>query len=586
MIISSINTIQNVRSYKTLDKNNKISYTNEQKQENKDFLKIYPQPYIQTFGAAKLSKEESRINYLVKDHGVSIEAAKKFDSKTPMDLKYHLYTEMPEYMYGKIFEYIINDEEMTVDRLKRITEIDKKTKLQPIFAMALEKLEYNLTKGIQRLADELNISLEEAKVYNDFYMPIASIHSTGDENEIGLNAIKGYRREKFDLAVNFVMPIVAQERGINFKNNDALRYHWPYRIDGNDSYFNTDNETPWQALAWAIPNMPVPDWHINSSKLGEYFYHNEKKNWPLSAQFTVLYGPEGTGKTYMVNKACEHLEHFGVKIESIKFSPDNHEENCKKIRETYINAYQRFKETGKYTVIKFEDNIEDYFNRDNNQNSSPELKAINGINYEIEDRPDYLEEIGVFCIGAARSISNVGTPGMHSIPIGVMKDFNVEEMLKFSLMKYGEKESAEELDYKKVAEIMKEDLIALTPKEIELMVKRAKRHKKTPEQKITADSILNEMHEYEQSDSSTLTINVRKAFRKDRLSLKAYNSRSPYYNKEIKRNTVKEDVDKIIDEIAYGGESWYEDQLLDLIAIAGYKHSDIPLQYGSYSFFQ
>lgn len=583
MIISSINTIQDIKNYKTFNKNRKQSSLNTNQSECKSLSDLYPKQYIPAFSSTQMSRDEK----FAKEHEISLECAKKFNNEKSEEVRDYIKYWMPyDYRRNKQFEYLIDDNELTVDRLKRISKIGKKGHLKPLLAMAVEKMQHNLTKNIQRLSDELNIPFEDAKIYNDYYLSIASINPTEDENEIGLNAIKGYGREKFDLAINFVMPIVAQEREIEYKNHSPLQYHWPYRVKGqyiSDSGCNINEKKPWKPMGWAIPDMKVPNWYISSSRLKNVPYNKEERNWPLPAQNTILFGPEGSGKTYIINKVCEHLQHFGVNVESIKFSSDNSEENCKKIRETFINGYERYKETGKYTVIKFEDDLEYY---------STELQEIASICdkiNEIENADFSYSEIGVFTIGTTENLKNIDGFGLsnYSIPIGIMKDFNVGEMLKFSLMKHGEKESAKEFDCKKINETMKEDLLLLTPAEIELMVKRSKRHKKTPEQKITADSILNEMYKYEQSGQGKLTADDRKTFRKDRkISSENNKNCNTYSDKIIERSTVEEDIDKMIEHIGYG-KIEYGHQLFDLIHNSKYDYSSLRVgtEDFRYSFF-
>ena len=151
---------------------------------------------------------------------------------------------------------------------------------------------------IQLLMKKLNISRNEAEKYHDKFLGIAMIKPTEDGHEKGINAIMGYGKEKYRLAMEVLSPIISAQ------NN------------GNEELRKT------------IPNG------------------------------ILLYGPGGSGKTYMAEHLCEHLKEFGVNIKEFEFDINNHEQNCNNLRKVFIDAEENFKRTGKYTVIRFPQDID------------------------------------------------------------------------------------------------------------------------------------------------------------------------------------------------------------------------------------
>ena len=97
-----------------------------------------------------------------------------------------------------------------------------------------------------------------------------------------------------------------------------------------------------------------------------------------------------------------------------------------------------------------------------------------------------------------------------------MEDFAIADMLKYVLYKIDEKDSAEDFDFQKVVDKIKEEGIAYTPAELELFVKDAKKHNPTPENFLTAELVMQEIDSYNEKNEPTLTPDMLEKFKQDR----------------------------------------------------------------------
>lgn len=321
-------------------------------------------------------------------------------------------------------------------------------------------------KEIQDVANQFNVSTEEATKYHDKYMKIAQIDLVEENGEqIGLNAVMGYGVEKYKLAANFITPIVAKEKNIG--------------------------------------------------KGGKV------------TNGLLLYGPDSSGKIYIAQKVCEHLDYFNVNVENLELTSNDHEKNAQIITETFERGKEHFKETGKYTVINFTQGLDEFFaNRNVNIDTIPEVAAF------LQAAENCAEE-GVTWMGTAvnpksldPAVLRAGRTGMK-LAIGNMKKCAVADTLSYFLIKHGEDDSAKELDYQQVVDRVEEEMLLFTPFELELIVEKAKINKANPEQIINADDLLQVMHDYRENGSPLLGPSEIKKFRDDKIYVQSFEPEEP-----------------------------------------------------------
>ncbi len=311
--------------------------------------------------------------------------------------------------------------------------------------------------NINKIEKELNVDVVAAIKYHDDFLNNAYIEPTNDGNEIGLNAVLGYGVEKYKIAMDFVVPILTKKKELTY------------------------------------PKMP---------------------------NGMLLYGPPGGGKTYMAEKTCEHLKHFGVNIIPVEFQERGHAKNAERIKKAFEDGKEYFKRTGKPSVIYFPQDIDNYLL---DRKKTPEyIKEVRAFINSSENCADE----GVSWIGTANYSQNIDSailrPGRTDIKlaIGEMEDFAIGDMIKYVLFKLDEKDSAAEFDYQKVINKIKDDNIAFTPAEIELFVTDAKRHNPYPENFVTAELVIDEIDNYILKSGPTLTPEVMESFRKDQEYIK------------------------------------------------------------------
>lgn len=437
MKISALNGVSTVRNYGKVKNNivkNKTNSIEEQKQDRN--LLDYPKNYMPSFGII-----ESFLTALAFSMAIGVPAA--------------IYESHLDKKYAK---------EREEEKQRVVGEI---------------------SNDIQRVADKFNVSFEEAKIYQDKYLSIASIKPSGDGNEIGLNSVMGYGSEKYKLAVDFITPIVAKEKGV------------------------------------LIDDVDVPNG-------------------------LLLYGPVGSGKTYMVDKTSEHLRHFGVQVEDIVLSQDDHEGNAELIRETFEKGKERFKETGKYTVINFQNDLDNIFaSRSCSSETMPEIS-------EFLASAENCAQEGVTWIGSSNNPKRIDSAVLRAgrtdikIPIGNMKNFAVADMLRYALIKNDDLVSAEGLDYQYIVDIMKEDLLIFTPAEIDEIVKEAKQTKLEPDQVIDANELLDIMHNRNYDEVQTLNPKVRSKFRDEQLYMEEIGDASTKLLSKATTTSIETDAERKI----------------------------------------
>lgn len=315
--------------------------------------------------------------------------------------------------------------------------------------------EYN--KTISGISKKLGVSKQDAEEYHYNYLRLAKIPEKNDGNEIGLNAVQGYGIEKYKLAMNLIVPVVAHK-----KQNAFL------------------------TCCEDVPNG------------------------------VLLYGPTGGGKTYISEKVCEHLKYFGHPVETIVLDNEDHAGNAKRIKEAFENAEKHYNETQQHTIIYFPQDIDNYFvDRRKDREFGKELRTLLNCAENCAQR-------GAVWISTANNPQMIDSalirPGRadFKLPIGEMKDFAVADMLKYTLYKYGEKDSAETFDYDSVVKAMKESESVYTPAELELFVSSAKKHKINPDMLVTGDMVIAEMMEYNKHEFPTINEALKASFDEDK----------------------------------------------------------------------
>ncbi len=319
-----------------------------------------------------------------------------------------------------------------------------------------KRIQQERENSINGISKKLNVSYEEAKDYHYSFMRLAAIPPSNDGNEKGLNSVQGYGIEKYRLSMEVIAPIVAKSE---------------------EKYLGYDG---------TVPNG------------------------------VLLFGPTGGGKTYMSDKVGEHLRYLGLPVEDVELSESNHSQNVRTIKESFKKAEDRYKETGVLTLINFKQDIDNFLlDRRTHPDCIKEVRTALKCMENCAQR-------GAVWIGTSNNPqmldSAILRPGRTDvkIPVGDMEDFAVADMLKYSLYKYDEKESAEDFEYEKVLESMKENMQVYTPAELELFVNQAKNHKLSHNQLITADMVIAEMNRYSQNDFPTLNEKTKQRFKEDK----------------------------------------------------------------------
>lgn len=298
-----------------------------------------------------------------------------------------------------------------------------------------ERLDKERQLKLNEISNSLGVSVKDAANYHDAFLKCADIPIKGNGQEIGLNAVMGYKIEKYKLAVDVVAPIVRAQ------------------------------------MKWGLFSL-VPNG-------------------------VLLYGPSGSGKTYIADKLLEHMKYFGVKNKEINFDEDNHEQNVSNIVQAFEEAKKHFEESGEYTVIKLPEDIDNYIIDRNSENASYNLETAALIKY-CENCAENGAVCLATANNPKKIDKAILRPGRTDIklPIGNMDDYAISDMIKYSLYKYGESDIVEEFDYQKVVETMEENSYIHTPYEIETFVKAAKNHCWDPNAHICADDVIAQMVKY------------------------------------------------------------------------------------------
>lgn len=313
----------------------------------------------------------------------------------------------------------------------------------------MENLKQKREEKINSYMKSMKLSRKQAEEYHDQFLGMAMIEPTNDGNEKGINAIMGYGLEKYNLAMQLLTPVIGAQ---NYQKEEARRM---------------------------IPNG------------------------------ILLYGPGGSGKTYVANHVSEHLKEFGVNVVDFNFGL-NHKKNAANLEKTFADAEKRFEETGKYTIIKFPQDLDKMFVK--TSTNTEYLKEMAVFMQHAENSASK----GVVWIATANNPKEMEQPVLRratiKMPIGDMKDFQIGDMLKYTTMGVSGKEAADKVDYQKVVDYIRGINEQFTPDEYRNFTISAK----AIYGEITADTLIYTINEYVGNQSQTLNEEVMKKFEDDR----------------------------------------------------------------------
>lgn len=276
---------------------------------------------------------------------------------------------------------------------------------------------------ITRIANSMNMSPKKAKKYFEKYLATSYIKPNGKaDKEIGMNAVRGYGMEKYTLMKDMLTPIVMTQKA-----------------------FEKANKTQ------------KPE----DIKLAKEMQEKIPSG-------VLLYGPAGSGKTYIANKIGEHLEKFGTRFVDLNIRRSL-EKNIETFDEAIHNAKDYFKETGNYTVILLND-LTSKFKKC--------TEEFDMMLYAMEHSKKY----GIVFVLTAndpklmdKSLFREGRLEVR-MPIGEMKDFENADMINFALHTFeNTKNKVKEFDIQEVVDKIEKENWAFTPAEFMGFVKKMAR---------------------------------------------------------------------------------------------------------------
>ena len=195
---------------------------------------------------------------------------------------------------------------------------------------------------------------------------------------------------------------------------------------------------------------------------------------------------------------------------------ENHVKNVRAIESAFETGYYNYQKTGKYTVINFEQDLDNYFlDRAEHPEGVKEVRAL-------MKHAENCAKKGVIWIGTANNPQEIDSAIIRAgrtdikMAIGNLKNFAVSDTIKYLLYKYGEKERADSFNYSAIVDFMNETNSVYTPAELELFVSKAIQHRMSEKQTLNEDMIISEMLEFNKNDYPSINPETEKKFETDK----------------------------------------------------------------------
>lgn len=293
---------------------------------------------------------------------------------------------------------------------------------------ALDELTKEYKTDIEKISRSMGKDKKEAEKYYNNYLQ-ASYIKQKKGHETGMNAVMGYTLEKYQIMKDLLSPMALAQK------------------------------TSYPQVRELVPNG------------------------------VLLYGPSGTGKTYIAQKIGEHMKHFGTNVVDLDVNSAGRSEEAKiqLVNSVFDKAKQDFENTGKYTIININGQAGIFEKRKNNRNPNLldtflqrlDQSAKNGAVAVITiNEPEFVD----------RALLRKGRVDLK-MPIGKMEKFENAEMINFALYNNSTtKNYARTFDYKKVINEMEKNKWAFTPAEFLNFVKQMDR-----DNEVNADKMVDLM---------------------------------------------------------------------------------------------
>ena len=296
--------------------------------------------------------------------------------------------------------------EILVDKYQ--TKVDRKQR-----QLEEARIKGLIDKDVIKLANVLDISPKKAEKYYEKYIGASFIPQSGKAmEEVGLNAVRGYSMEKYELMKDVLSPVVlAQKAAKNTMLSNAN--------DKDKIALNTVQEN--------VPNG------------------------------ILLYGPYGTGKTYLAHQIGKHAEQFGSNFVEIKASEMTDDKLIEKYNETFKNAEEDFKEHGRYTFVLL---------NDQSHALTSQSKGFNTLLNNMEDA----NKKGIIFIVTINKPTEINPALLRGgrlekrMHINKMQRFEVADMINYALQcHYIPKEQIAKFDFQKVIDTLNANNWDFTP---------------------------------------------------------------------------------------------------------------------------
>lgn len=316
------------------------------------------------------------------------------------------------------------------------------------------RIKAQFEKDVIKLANVLDMSPKKAEKYYEKFLGASYIPQKGKAmEEVGLNAVRGYSMEKYELMKDVLSPVVlAQKAAKKFLNNG--RTSEDYKL--------------MKAAQKEVPNG------------------------------ILFYGPPGTGKTYLAQKICEHAKQLGADF--MEISPCKESEQ----RTPYSfsmwgeidEASRKFQETGKYTFVLINE-------------STDSLKESFPKRDTLLDFMDKANTRGLIFVSTINKPTNIDPAYIRKgrfqkiMQIGKMEKFEVADMINYALQYYIPKAQLEKFDIQKVVDKVVENDWNFTPDEYLGFVQEMNASKF-----VTADELIDTMQQWTKATAGDVKLQV------------------------------------------------------------------------------